>query len=143
MASLYDIFRNDDLDANTWANDNRIALNPTAAERNRSSARLADKQNDYGLTMGGPVRIPHLYNGKDKTFFFFSWEQYKQTSGGVSDVQFAHRRRAHGRLHGGPEHRQRAGHQPLRRHPDLPGRNIRSHHDPDRRWCAVQDRFHE
>jgi len=83
----YDIFRNDDLDANTWGNDYRISQNPTAAGRalNRT---LADKQNDYGLTMGGPVRIPHLYNGKDKTFFFFSWEQYKQTSGGVTTSSF-------------------------------------------------------
>jgi hypothetical protein len=79
----YDLFRNDDLDANTWANDNRIAFNPTAATRN-TFRTPADKQNDYGLTMGGPVRIPHLYNGKDKTFFFFSWEQYQQKSGGVT-----------------------------------------------------------
>jgi hypothetical protein len=83
----YDIFRNDDLDANTWGNDNRIALNPTAAERSQFRTP-ADKQNDYGLTMGGPVRIPHLYNGKDKTFFFFSWEQYKQQSGGVQTSSF-------------------------------------------------------
>ena len=32
--------------------------------------------------MGGPVLVPHLYNGRDKTFFFFSWEQYRQTQGG-------------------------------------------------------------
>jgi hypothetical protein len=79
----YDIFRNDDLDANTWANDNRIALNNSAVERNLFRTP-ADKQNDYGVTMGGPIRIPHLYNGKDKTFFFFSWEQYQQKNGGVT-----------------------------------------------------------
>jgi hypothetical protein len=79
----YDIFRNDDLDANTWGNDNRIALNPTPEVRSQFRTP-ADKQNDYGLTMGGPARIPHFYNGKDKTFFFFSWEQYKQSSGGVA-----------------------------------------------------------
>ncbi len=28
----------------------------------------------YGTAIGGPVRIPHLYNGKDKTFFFFNFE---------------------------------------------------------------------
>ena len=27
--------------------------------------------------MGGPVRIPDLYDGRDKSFFFFSWEQLK------------------------------------------------------------------
>ena len=34
---------------------------------------------DYGLTMGGPVIIPKLYNGRNKTFFFFGWEQYLTT----------------------------------------------------------------
>lgn len=32
------------------------------------------KRNQYGVTLGGPVRIPHLYNGKDRTFFFFSYQ---------------------------------------------------------------------
>jgi len=78
----YDIFRNDDLDANTWANDYRIAQNPTPETRNQFRTP-ADKQNDYGVTMGGPVRIPKVYDGRDKTFFFFSWEQYQQKFGGV------------------------------------------------------------
>ncbi len=30
--------------------------------------------NDFGGFAGGPVRIPHVYNGRDKTFFFFSYE---------------------------------------------------------------------
>src|SRR5271163_1033142 len=30
--------------------------------------------NDFGGFLGGPVRIPHFYNGRDKTFFFFSYE---------------------------------------------------------------------
>jgi Carboxypeptidase regulatory-like domain len=34
--------------------------------------------NDYGINVGGPVRIPWLYNGKDKTFFFANFEQYLQ-----------------------------------------------------------------
>jgi hypothetical protein len=37
-------------------------------------------RNDYGFTLGGPVRIPKLYNGRDKTFFFFSFEQFRQTT---------------------------------------------------------------
>ena len=35
-------------------------------------------QNDYGFTVGGPVWIPKLYNGKNKTFFFFSFEEFYQ-----------------------------------------------------------------
>ena len=34
----------------------------------------ADNYNDFGGTLGGPVFFPHLYNGKDKTFFFVSWD---------------------------------------------------------------------
>ena len=32
---------------------------------------------DYGGTIGGPVLIPKLYNGKNKTFFFFNLERYR------------------------------------------------------------------
>ncbi len=78
--NLYEIFRNEDLDANSWGNNYFLSQNPA----NRSPyATPLDKQNDYGGTLGGPVVIPHLYNGKDKTFFFFSWEQYRQHVGGT------------------------------------------------------------
>ncbi len=33
-------------------------------------------RNEYGASVGGPVRLPHIYNGKDRTFFFFAWEAY-------------------------------------------------------------------
>lgn len=32
------------------------------------------KRNQYGGTIGGPVRIPHLFNGTNKTFFFFGYQ---------------------------------------------------------------------
>jgi Carboxypeptidase regulatory-like domain len=34
------------------------------------------RQLDFGGSLGGPVVIPHLYNGHDKTFFFFAYEEY-------------------------------------------------------------------
>ena len=37
-----------------------------------------DQQNDYGFTVSGPVVFPKLYNGKDKTFFLFSLDKFKQ-----------------------------------------------------------------
>src|SRR5260370_16938832 len=39
------------------------------------------RQLDFGGSIGGPVVIPHLYNGHNKTFFFFAYEEYynKQT----------------------------------------------------------------
>ena len=55
--SAFEYFRNDKLDARSWF----------AAER------AITRQNEFGTTVGGPVWIPKVYNGKDKTFFFFSW----------------------------------------------------------------------
>jgi len=39
------------------------------------------RQLDLGGSLGGPVVIPHVYNGHNKTFFFFAYEEYhnKQT----------------------------------------------------------------
>src|SRR5579864_51329 len=84
--TAYELFRNEDLDANVWGNNYCLAnrtSNLCGASRS-TYARPLDRQNDYGGTLGGPVIIPHLYNGRDKTFFFFSWEQYRQTQGGVT-----------------------------------------------------------
>jgi hypothetical protein len=81
--AAYDIFRNEDLNANTWFNDfNLGGIRSGLTTQPRSNfARPLDRKNDYGGTFGGPVRIPKLYDGHDKTFFFFSWEQYRQTQG--------------------------------------------------------------
>jgi hypothetical protein len=38
--------------------------------------RDTDRRHDYGITVGGPVWLPKIYNGKNKTFFFFSFEQF-------------------------------------------------------------------
>jgi hypothetical protein len=35
-------------------------------------------QNDYGFTVGAPVWIPKVYNGHNKTFFFVSFEEFRQ-----------------------------------------------------------------
>ena len=37
-----------------------------------------DHENNYGFSVAGPIRIPKLYNGKDRTFFHVSAEWYKQ-----------------------------------------------------------------
>jgi hypothetical protein len=38
-------------------------------------------RNQYGVTLGGPVTIPRLYRGKDRTFFLVSWESLRQSLG--------------------------------------------------------------
>ena len=35
--------------------------------------------NQYGLTAGGPVYLPKVWNGKDKLFWFFAWQHDKNT----------------------------------------------------------------
>ncbi|HEV2486051.1 MAG TPA: carboxypeptidase-like regulatory domain-containing protein [Terracidiphilus sp.] len=39
-------------------------------------------RNEFGASVGGPIRIPGLYNGKDKSFFFFAYERMSLRSGG-------------------------------------------------------------
>jgi carboxypeptidase family protein/TonB-dependent receptor-like protein len=63
--SAYDYFVNEVLNAGQ----------PLIAGNPRPPAR----RNDYGFTFGGPVRIPKVYNGHDRTFFFFNFEQYRET----------------------------------------------------------------
>ncbi len=36
------------------------------------------RRHDWGATIGGPVWIPKVYNGKDRTFFFFNWEKFQE-----------------------------------------------------------------
>ena len=86
--TVYDIFRNNDLDANTYFNNGHLsvclqsATTPAAISSCGSLyARPSDKQNDYGINLGGPLTIPHLYQGHDRSFFFFSWEQFIQNAG--------------------------------------------------------------
>jgi hypothetical protein len=45
------------------------------------------RREDYGFTVGGPISIPKIYNGHDRSFFFFNWEQYREnitTYGGTA-----------------------------------------------------------
>ena len=66
----YDYFKNEVLNAAQPF----TVLNGNSNEHVRPAAR----HNDYGLTLGGPVWIPKVYDGKNRTFFFFSWEAYRQ-----------------------------------------------------------------
>ncbi len=60
--SLFEYFRNDRMDATDWfANRQGLPKPPL-------------RFSDFGGTLGGPVRIPHLYSGRNRTFFFLSVE---------------------------------------------------------------------
>ena len=74
--TLYDYFRNDILDANDWFNDN-YGLKKTAL-----------RQNDFGGTIGGPIWIPYLYKGTDKSFFFLSYEGLRLVQPQAATTQY-------------------------------------------------------
>ncbi|HWB99194.1 MAG TPA: carboxypeptidase regulatory-like domain-containing protein [Bryobacteraceae bacterium] len=67
--SAYEFFRNDKMNANDW-NSNRFGR-----------AKGVFHDNVFGATFGGPVRIPKVYNGRDKTFFFFNYEGTRRVTG--------------------------------------------------------------
>ncbi len=66
--SANEFFRNDFLDA-------RYAF---------STVRPPYRYNQYGATVGGPLQIPHVYNGKNKSFFFVNWGGYNYITYGNS-----------------------------------------------------------
>ncbi len=69
--SLYEYMFNDMFNANAW-DQNAVG-----------NKKVHFRQNDYGFTLGGPVTIPKIYNGKNRTFFFVDNEYLKKTQAGV------------------------------------------------------------
>jgi Carboxypeptidase regulatory-like domain len=51
-----------------------------------TNSRPKLRRNDYGGTFGGPVWIPKIYNGRDKTFFFFGYEEFREKN--ILNTQF-------------------------------------------------------
>ncbi len=67
--TAYEFLRNRDLDANDfWSNKAGVP-------------RGAFTQNQFGFNLGGPVFIPKIYNGKNKTFFFVNYEGFRLRQG--------------------------------------------------------------
>jgi hypothetical protein len=59
--TVFEYLRNDALDAREWFNKEPAPEPPL-------------RQNQFGATFGGPVILPKLYDGRNRTFFFFSYE---------------------------------------------------------------------
>src|ERR1700730_3112314 len=68
--SFYEYVRNGDFNARNW-----FASQPDPS-----------KQNEYGFTLGGPVILPRIYRGADKTFFYMLYEgfNYRTQAGGTT-----------------------------------------------------------
>ncbi len=64
--SAYEFLRNSALDANSYFSNLHGVPIPSF------------KRSQFGASIGGPVDIPGLYKGRDKTFFFFSYEGLRQ-----------------------------------------------------------------
>lgn len=60
--SLWEYWRNEALNVNGYFNNQHHVRKPKY------------RQNQYGGTIGGPVYIPHLYDGRNKSFFFFDYQ---------------------------------------------------------------------
>ena len=60
-----------------FVNEFMNAGQPFTNNGNGGLIRTRQRRNDYGFTLGGPVWIPKLYDGHNKTFFFWNWEQYR------------------------------------------------------------------
>ncbi|HZT28817.1 MAG TPA: TonB-dependent receptor [Bryobacteraceae bacterium] len=67
--SLYEFFRNDKLNANDW-NSNFFG-----------QPKGVFHDNVFGFAVGGPVWIPKVYRGRDKTFFFLNYEGTRHSEG--------------------------------------------------------------
>lgn len=64
--SVFEFARNKEFDANDFF------LNRTGRARGPLT------QNNYGTAVGGPVVIPKIYNGRNRTFWFFNYEAFRQ-----------------------------------------------------------------
>jgi len=70
--SAYYFHRNDILDASPVFS--RIQTTNPATGVQILSPKPARREHEFGFTLGGPIRIPKIYNGKDKTFFFVDYQ---------------------------------------------------------------------
>lgn len=66
--TVYEFLRNDKLDSRNYFAQNVPEL----------------RQNQFGFTLGGPLQVPKIYNGHDKTFWFFNYEGTRIRSGNTS-----------------------------------------------------------
>jgi len=66
-ATAYEYFVNEDFNAGMTFSDSGHG----------HLIRPMQRKNDFGFSVGGPIYVPHVYNGKNKSFFFWDWEWYK------------------------------------------------------------------
>lgn len=66
--SAYDYLRNDAFNANTFFNNQQGLARPVL------------KRNQFGATLGGPITVPKVVQGKDRLFYFFGYQGQRQNA---------------------------------------------------------------
>ncbi|MBL8241154.1 MAG: TonB-dependent receptor [Bryobacterales bacterium] len=67
---VFEYFRNDKFDARGFF----------------ARTRPINRQNEYGVALGGPILIPKIYNGKNRTFFHFVWSGFRFRQGALNEL---------------------------------------------------------
>ncbi len=70
--SVYGALRNEALNANTFVNNYR------------GIKRTPDRKQNYAFSFGGPITLPKLYQGRNRTFFYSAYERYRERTGGLA-----------------------------------------------------------
>src|SRR6266567_1502767 len=73
--TVWEFFRNDKLDAADYFDRNILANGTTRTTKGEL------RQNQYGFSIGGPVLIPHVFDGRNKVFFFGDYEGLRRRHG--------------------------------------------------------------
>lgn len=71
--ALYEYNRTPWLAANYWFNNRNLPADPSTGKAPKTRVLL----NQFGGRLGGPIRIPGLFNGKNKAFFFVNYEEFR------------------------------------------------------------------
>jgi Carboxypeptidase regulatory-like domain/TonB dependent receptor len=71
--SLYEYHRNPSLNSNYWFNNRDLAPLPGSERAPRDRVLI----NQFGGSVGGPIRIPKVFDGRDKAFFFINYEEFR------------------------------------------------------------------
>ncbi|HVW76641.1 MAG TPA: TonB-dependent receptor [Alloacidobacterium sp.] len=71
---VYEFARRTFLDANTWQNNWLLAQTGNKQEY----ARAQHKLDQYGAELDGPVYLPKIYNGRDRSFFLLQYENWNE-----------------------------------------------------------------
>jgi hypothetical protein len=81
--------RNEAFNANDWNNNLRLAADPNFTSAGTTNfLRPRDRRKDYGASVGGPVFIPKIYDGRNKTFFYFTAERFNNATQGPGNLNW-------------------------------------------------------